>query len=93
MKIQDVNIEEDTYGEGGAYIILLNDKVAYDVSSGEPEDNSLGRNLGFVYRILDDLKEAFKAGESGERLEVFPGLTFKSHEEYEDYKEKLSETN
>ena len=39
-----------------------------------PEDASLERDLGFVYRIVPSLKEAYEAGKRGEELLVVESL-------------------
>ena len=40
------------------------------VFAGEPEDNTLFRDLNFVYRIPDLMKHAYEAGKKGEKFEV-----------------------
>jgi len=37
---------------------------------GEPEDNSLHRNLSFVYSIIPLMRKAFEAGKNGEKFEI-----------------------
>ena len=37
---------------------------------GEPEDNTLSRDLGFVYQIVPLMKLAYEAGKNGEDFEI-----------------------
>lgn len=37
---------------------------------GQPEDNSLGRDLNFVYGVVPLMKRAYEAGKAGEPLEI-----------------------
>lgn len=37
---------------------------------GEPEDNSLGRDLSDAYHIKDALEAAYEAGKRGETLKI-----------------------
>lgn len=53
------------------YHIIVNGEeriVANDY--GEPEDNQLGRDLNFVYSIVNLMEEAYNAGKNGEEFEI-----------------------
>lgn len=53
------------------YIIEVNGEEKISVNDyGEPEDNSLGRDLNFVYGIVDLMRLAFEAGKAGEEFVV-----------------------
>lgn len=71
MRIDEVSIKPNSYGEGETYIILLNGKEEYHVRGGEPEDNSLGRDLSFAYSIVDSMKTAWEAGSKGDKIESY----------------------
>ena len=62
-------IEKNDYQD--EYHIIVNGKERIQANDyGEPEDNRLGRDLNFVYSIVDLMKEAFDAGKNGEKLEI-----------------------
>ena len=53
------------------YTIVVNGKTRINVGDyGEPEDNSLGRDLDFVYDIVKLMKDAYNAGKNGENFNV-----------------------
>lgn len=43
-------------------------KDELSVNEGEPEDNSFGRDLSFVFSIIDLLRIAYEAGKAGEEF-------------------------
>ncbi len=45
---------------------------------GEPEDNTLGRNLNFIYKITGLMEKAYNAGKNGEDFKI-------THEEVEEW--------
>lgn len=54
-----------------SFKILVNGEVKISANDyGEPEDNSLGRDLNFVYNIVPLMKMAYEAGKNGEELEI-----------------------
>lgn len=61
--------ENDDYRD--SFSIIVNGKEEINANDyGEPEDNSLGRSLNFVYKIVPLMKLAFEAGKNGEELEI-----------------------
>jgi len=49
--------------------ILVNGKSRVSAQDdAEPEDNSLGRDLNFVYDIVPLMREAYEAGKNGEEF-------------------------
>lgn len=62
-------LEERDYSD--FYSLTVNDKeTIFARDYGEPEDNSLKRDLNFVYRIVGLMRMAYEAGKSGEEFEV-----------------------
>ena len=45
---------------------------------GEPEDNTLGRNLNFVYSLPELMEKAYNAGKNGEDFKI-------THEEVDEW--------
>ena len=66
--------EADDYGDGELFLFeAKNDKgetEGFSAGRGEPEDNSLGRDLNFVYGIEAIAKLAYEAGKAGEEFTV-----------------------
>lgn len=64
---------EPYYNNAGPWKLeLVNDKGEIrklSASEGEPEDNSFGRDLNFVFSIGDLIKFAYEAGKNGEEYE------------------------
>ena len=80
MKIKELsNLKESKYEPSGFYVIQINGEDRLSANDcGEPEDNYLHRDLGFVYGIVGLMKEAYEAGKNGEEFEV-------TQEKVEDY--------
>ena len=78
MKIIERSLTEDGLAENDYqdfYSIIVNGTERLFVrDGGESEDFSLGRDLKFVYKIVDLMSEAYKAGKSGEEFEVTKDL-------------------
>lgn len=91
MKILEIHIEADDYGEGDYYILNIDGKDHLEVSGGEPEDNSLSRDLNFVYGITDLMKLTYEAGMRKEPLQ-FDSIAFKDYNEYEEWQSKNEES-
>jgi len=73
MKIKTTYIKPNDYDEGERFILtMFVGEISYGFSagSGEPEDNTISRDLEFVTRIPDMLKEAYEAGKRGETFEL-----------------------
>ena len=74
MKIVKRSLTEEASAKNDyrqSFKIFVNDKVEISANDyGEPEDNSLGRDLNFVYNIVPLMKMAFEAGKNGEELEI-----------------------
>ena len=51
---------------GDAFEMAIDGKHAFCAGAGEPEDNTINRDLNFVFRIAGWLKEAHAAGVRGE---------------------------
>lgn len=62
--------DKENYGECERFVIKMNDKVIVHAGHGEPEDNSLGRDLNFVFSIPGWLKMAYEAGKNGEDFSI-----------------------
>jgi len=69
MKIKEIYIT-DPYGEADQFAIYVDDKFFCNAGGGEPEDNSIGRDLNFVFGIGGLAKKAHAAGASGESITV-----------------------
>ena len=67
MTIIEREREADDYGEGASYEIET-PKNRISVGHMEPEDTTLNRDLGFVYKISNMIQEAYEAGKKGEEL-------------------------
>ena len=68
MQITEKNI---TCGDEEAYELIINGKSELYVRDyGEPEDNSLCRDLNFVYSIIKLMKKSYEAGKNGETFDV-----------------------
>jgi hypothetical protein len=53
------------------YHLLVNGTLEIEANDyGEPEDNTLSRDLSFVYDILPLMKKAYEAGKNGVALEI-----------------------
>jgi hypothetical protein len=85
MKIQNVTIEPNEWGEGERFLLLIDGEEVLSAGSGEPEDNSLGRDLSFVYKISEFMKSSYEAGVRKEPLNV-ENLSFDDWEQYENWK-------
>ena len=48
--------------------IYIDDKLAFNVHDGEPEDNCLLRNFSDCYVVANLIRFAFLAGQRGEEL-------------------------
>ena len=74
MKIVERSLTESAVKENDYkdfYEIVVNGEVKISANDyGEPEDNTLGRDLNFVYNIVDLMKLAYEAGKRGEELEI-----------------------
>lgn len=74
MKIVERSLSEEAVKKNGydqEYEIIIDGKSVVSVNDyGEPEDNSLGRDLNFVYSIVGLMKRAYDAGKCGEEFEV-----------------------
>lgn len=66
--------EADDYGDGELFLFEAKNDAgqaqSFSAGRGEPEDNSLGRDLSFVYGIEDIAKLAYDAGKNGEEFTV-----------------------
>lgn len=74
MKIIEKSLPQD-YKEANdgcdEYSITVNGEKRIEANDyGEPEDNTLGRDLNFVYSIVGLMREAYEAGKKGEEFEV-----------------------
>jgi hypothetical protein len=58
------------YGEYERFVIKVNNKIILSAGHGEPEDNSLGRDLNFVFSIPEWMKMAYEAGKNGEDFNI-----------------------
>lgn len=76
MKIVTTHYTGNDYGEGESLLIEIDGKEVFDISGGEPEDNTLGRDLNFAFSIPDVLTQAFELGKKG-------GETVTLHKEIE----------
>ena len=78
MKIVTKTLSAEDYKENyfhNEYEIHVDDKKEISANDyGEPEDNSLNRDLNFVYNIVPLMKRAYEAGKAGERLEILEEL-------------------
>jgi hypothetical protein len=70
MKIKQTVFAGDEYGDGERVTIEVNGRLRVSAGGGEPEDNTLGRDLSFVFDIVALMREAHEAGRKGEPLEV-----------------------
>ena len=63
---------DDEDSDGSLQTILETDTANFRMSfgRGEPEDNSLGRDLNDAYSIKDALEAAYEAGKRGETLKI-----------------------
>ena len=50
--------------------IVVDDEQLFSIGSGEPEDMTLGRDLGDAYAVIPMMKLAYEAGQRGEAFEV-----------------------
>ena len=64
--------DDDEYSDGTLETILetATAKFTLTFGRGEPEDNSLGRDLNDAYDIKDALKAAYTAGKLNETLKI-----------------------
>lgn len=74
MKILEQSLTEKAIEENenrDFYTIIVdgNERISAN-DYGEPEDNSLNRDLNFVYSIVELMREAHEAGKRGEVFEV-----------------------
>ena len=72
MKIEFVNrsqkaIENSDYRN--AVEIYIDDKIAFSVGDGEPEDSNLSRDFSDVFSIPNLMRRAWEAGKRGEKFE------------------------
>ena len=74
MRITTITTPDYDYDDidGNLETILETDTAKFRMSfgRGEPEDNSLGRDLNDAYDIKDALKAAYEAGKRGETLKT-----------------------
>lgn len=70
MKIKETHYMGDDWGEGQALVINIDGKDVFHVSGGEPEDNSLDRDLNFAFDIVGEIEKAYKKGSEGGELSV-----------------------
>lgn len=72
MKITTTNAMPSSENDySGSFTITVDGKeVIYARDGGEPEDNSLGRDLNFVFNIVGLMKRAYEAGKAGEEFEL-----------------------
>ena len=70
MEIRTTYEEADDYGEGEWFEISVNGRRRISAGGGEPEDNSLGRDLNFVFDIVPLMREAWEAGKNGESFDI-----------------------
>jgi len=73
MKVKTTYTEPNDYGEGEQFILTMfvgELSYGFNAGGGEPEDNTITRDLNFVLRIPDMLKEAYEAGKRGEEFEI-----------------------
>lgn len=73
MKVTTIETKRNEYGEGERYeleIMSGGKNISMSAGRGEPEDNSLSRDLNFVYQIPEMLKLAYEAGKNGEEFEI-----------------------
>jgi hypothetical protein len=73
MKVKTTYTEENDYGEGESFnLTMFIGELSYGFTAGggEPEDNRISRDLNFVRRIPNMLKEAYEAGKRGEKFEL-----------------------
>jgi hypothetical protein len=53
-----------------SFVAIFVDGIAKaDFIDGEPEDNTIGRNFGDIYKIPELMQMAYEAGKNGESLE------------------------
>ena len=74
MKIIERSLTEEArnkndYKDSYAIIVDGVEEVAAN-DYGEPEDNTLGRDLNFVYSIVPLMRRAWESGKNGEAFEV-----------------------
>jgi hypothetical protein len=74
MKIVERSLSEEQFKNNDyreEYEIIVDGKSRISANDyGEPEDNTLGRDLGFIYSIVGLMKEAYEAGKRGEELVI-----------------------
>ena len=70
MKIIETYTEDTTYCGGDTLEIEINGKHVMSVGGGEPEDNSISRDLSFTQSITDWMKLAWQAGQDGEPFDL-----------------------
>lgn len=67
--LNEASLKDNEYQD--IYTILVDGDEKISASDyGEPEDNSLGRDLNFVYDIVPLMKQAYEAGKRGEEFEI-----------------------
>jgi len=72
MKVRVITLTEKAMNErmGEILVIHMNDKIEFQVSDGEPEDNTLSRNFNDCYGVPRILRLAHEAGVAGDKLEI-----------------------
>jgi len=69
MKVRELMREPNKYGEGERFVLEVDGVQVLRAGGGEPEDNTLGRDLNFVYQIAGLMRRAHEAGKAGESFE------------------------
>jgi len=74
MKVTERTYSDQQMSErdyiGASLEIEINDKTAFSISEGDPEDMTLNRDLHSCYGIISLMKEAYEAGKNGEEFIV-----------------------
>lgn len=70
MKIHSKHFTGNDYGEYECLVLYIDGKEYMSFSGGEPEDNTLGRDLNFVFDIPDMIKLGYDAAKRGEGIEI-----------------------
>lgn len=53
------------------YTLIVDGEKKLDIQEGgEPEDNTFGRDINFIYDIIPLMKLAYEAGKRNEELEI-----------------------
>lgn len=66
MKVVAINIKPNSNYDEASFAVVVDGDVMVKAGGGEPEDNTIYRDLNFVFDIPDMLRAAYDAGRAGE---------------------------